>query len=186
MSILTVVIIASGCGKHETKLQGKGWPEAVAPYVTRFNDLAHQYGRAPAEEAWLTLTVVFNENLGDITTIGTCKYGKFESVVSLRPSWWDAVSEGDRQVLMFHELGHCLLRYKHRGEYSREWAAPSSLMYSIAVAGAAYNQHTAAYHWEFFTNGEDGETYANTQHSHSHEEQSLSDCKTDANMIGSK
>lgn len=63
------------------------------------------------------------------TTIGVCDLGWPKRVMLLR-GWWYVMSDDAHRVLMYHELGHCLLNRPHDTDINPD-GAPASIMYPI-------------------------------------------------------
>jgi len=84
-------------------------------------------------------------------TIGECStnFGMIPSITLLR-SWWDSVDTYDREQLVFHELGHCVL---YEGHYKRKFSngMPQSMMYPEIIGARYYNKNRAYYIWRLFS-----------------------------------
>lgn len=66
--------------------------------------------------------------------------------VQIDPVKWAASSEDQREETVFHELGHCAMRLKHKG-LTDEHGCPSSIMYPFAFGdGQCYAAHKEAYY----------------------------------------
>lgn len=61
------------------------------------------------------------------TVIGCCQFAQTPTV-TLDPTYWSGASEADRQELVDHELGHCILGRAHRLDLLSN-GQPASIMY---------------------------------------------------------
>lgn len=86
-------------------------PPTVLPYVEDFELLALFYGK----EVPNNLIVLFLEDQEwPGNRVGLClNYTGTTPIVFLKPAYWWRVSDLQRRYLIYHELGHCFLRYGH-------------------------------------------------------------------------
>ncbi|MEO1714224.1 MAG: hypothetical protein AAFU60_12900, partial [Bacteroidota bacterium] len=70
------------------------------------------------------IDVVFEE-IEDPSIIGTCRH--FGQRITLDPIWWERSDENEREWLVFHELGHCVLGRDHRNEQTPEGTCRSMM-----------------------------------------------------------
>src|SRR5574343_538100 len=75
------------------------------PHVERFKVLSKSYDI----ELNTSLIVVKFGFLKD-GVAGNCAFGK---IITVNTSYWDYMSDDEREILLFHELGHCLLQKRH-------------------------------------------------------------------------
>lgn len=73
--------------------------------------------------------------------VGVCYWSGEWRYVAIKKSYWDAASSFQRTVLIYHELGHCLLNREHNSTLL-EGKCPSSFMHpSIVDVGCeGFNQ----------------------------------------------
>lgn len=63
------------------------------------------------------LSIVFIDNVNqfatgyDLTTVGQCDYG-MNTIRVLKP-YWDGAADDTKENLIFHEMGHCVLKLEH-------------------------------------------------------------------------
>lgn len=71
------------------------------------------------------VTIVFDETLPEPHYAGC--YGK---EIRVRPSYWESATESARELLIFHELGHCALGLEHSfNPWSIMHAEPDPIRY---------------------------------------------------------
>lgn len=102
------------------------------------NDLVLEFGSTPS----------MNET-------GVCEITEGETPrVTINERIWTNLTLMDRQEVIFHELGHCVLRRKHQegtvtvGGY---WGTiPNSIMYPYRIPGSIYEPNQEYYDEELF------------------------------------
>lgn len=102
------------------------------------------------------LTIQFSE-LTDYpsTTIGLCTTGcKGCPIVSIKGSYWNTKGDVTRQMLINHELGHCLLLRGHNSVVDGD-GNPVSLMYPRMFSSSLYTASREEYVEELFENAMD-------------------------------
>lgn len=67
-------------------------------------------------------------------TVGMCYYYQYQDGtrefvnIEIDPDYWQSTSETKKEVLLFHELGHCVLGRDH-DEQKLYYTVPKSIMY---------------------------------------------------------
>jgi len=84
--------------------------------------------------------------------IGLCETGYGLRRVTLDPDFWNNVSNTQKELLMHHELGHCILYRAHRTSLLSS-GAEASIMYPIIMASSTYLNDYNYYQNELFTWG---------------------------------
>lgn len=131
--ILIGLMSAGGCGAKPPV------DPLLAPYVDRFQEAAHQVGFSPIE---VELEIGF-EAMEEAGTLGECQF--FSSIlgeqrkIMVDRAAWDALGDEQREILMFHELGHCVLNREHAAE---------GIMRHTLIEG--YGGHRWELVWELF------------------------------------
>ena len=75
--------------------------EALVPYVQRFQQ---EYG------ATVNISVTFGEMAANFA--GLCYYSPYRHV-TINKSIWQRLDESQKEQLVYHELGHCVLNHGH-------------------------------------------------------------------------
>lgn len=90
----------------------------------------------------------FNELEDNV--IGRCYWGLDWQYIDIDKSFWMQASESERETLIFHELGHCVLKREHNSKMNAD-NMPESIMYPSIIGGYTYyTQHTQEYYNELF------------------------------------
>jgi len=125
--ILSFCVISCGTvDEKETKWKYDVETEDLERYVEEFERLS--VGR---NEKHVTALVVKFADLEDPVT-GLCElYTKQSPVISIDRSYWAGADDAERENLMFHELGHCVLRRGHLE--TRKDLKPVSIMFPSLI-----------------------------------------------------
>lgn len=103
-SLILLALLLTGCGHHRVILID---PD-IQPYYIRFLAEASKLDRDVKIDSLMITKVSSMPEL----EIGRCDEGDIPAVFILE-SYWDLASIADKEQLVFHELGHCLLDRKH-------------------------------------------------------------------------
>jgi hypothetical protein len=122
--------------------------EDLIPYVNRFKEKYLEHGGA--------LVVKIEDipvNFGDTgTKVGVCLiYTNGEREVLVDLAWWDNQSSRRRELLIFHELGHCALGRDHQDRKVEGSDYSSSIMNSVLMSERHYQKFLSPYQFELFT-----------------------------------
>jgi hypothetical protein len=140
LSISLLVLV--GCGKNNIDPQ-------LQPYVDSFvqlgnvsspltpNGLSVQFGTIPDTSAEFD---------------GYCQWGPTgNNTITINQSTWVNYDETQRTLIMYHELGHCVLGRWHNNSLDPVTGAPMSIMYySATQASVQYQINSAPYIQELF------------------------------------
>lgn len=121
----------------------------AGPYETSFRNLGASYGAVFFNKAILFSFRYFFWS----STAGVCYYtgGRTSpNRVELNQSMWSDGSESFREMLIFHELGHCLLGRDHRNTQFSS-GRPESIMNSYLFSQRTYERYRDDYLKELYT-----------------------------------
>lgn len=82
-------------------------------------------------------------------SVGMCYYHQYQDGtrefvnIEIDPDYWQSTSETRKEVLLFHELGHCVLGRDH-DEQRIYYTVPKSIMYPYLFE-QAYQTHRSYY-----------------------------------------
>lgn len=139
-------IALAACGRSPTPEE----TQEFRPYLERFVQYSKQRGRSVSGD----INVLYGNLKG--THLGMCDEGWLRSPhVEINRDAWKLASESTREMMLFHELGHCLLSRGHRdGDANFKSARiPVSLMATHGVSGTLYEKFQDYYLNELFTGG---------------------------------
>lgn len=117
----------------------------IKPYVDRFNEYAKQVNSNSVNKR---VSAFFGKpstpNHGNFTVIGECDYNNLSIVVE--HNHWNMSSDIHREILILHEMGHCVLERGHKNSYRNDIdrLIPSSLM---GATNFVTDQNYIKYKW---------------------------------------
>jgi hypothetical protein len=121
------------------------------PYVERFEKASEAMGN-PIQVSDLRLEFGQMQNAMEN---GACEIvGDEVPTVYINEKAWNRLTEVDREALIFHELGHCVLRRAHVAEIE-ETGVPKSLMHPYRIQTRVYVANEEAYLKELFARRND-------------------------------
>ena len=116
LSLLTASTAILSCTKDtvpvETQDYGGLVDERLIPYYLTFEEEAAQRGITVDFNAFPVTGAIKSIQEDDIA--GTCNYHSYEpNVVTIDLEYWNSSSSLRRELVVFHELGHCYLGRDH-------------------------------------------------------------------------
>ena len=137
LTLILFTVLLTSCGlKIERKDVLKIHPE-FSQYVKRFENI----GNTKIKNLEFTFGETAFLNRSDFTVLGYCQQGRVETqknfvteIVEVRkivinPHLWANLPIKDKELLAFHELGHCVLGRGHKNDFFG--GRPSSIMHSF-------------------------------------------------------
>lgn len=156
--LLPVIAISllAGCQKEDQLIEISLVDPALQPYFRAFEEEASARG--------ITLDASFSEieatirEINEGNVIGQCWYSShYPNEIRIDKKYWQNASYLGREMVVFHELGHCSLDRGHT-----EGSTASGICLSIMASGTGscrnlYNRETRAYYLDelFFGGSED-------------------------------
>lgn len=139
LGAILLLCAASACGQKKLEIG------EFAGYVAKFENISSTVG-APVKVD--DLVISFGP-LPDPRQEGLCELGDGTPTITLRESSWRTMSEDLREALIYHELGHCVLKRVHDDRITRD-NKPISLMNHVVVAPKDYVPNKPYYQSELF------------------------------------
>jgi len=130
INVLPLIFIAS-CAKTQVTVD----PE-FKPYLEKFTT---DVGGDTSD-----VSVVFEELSGD--TVGLCITDGDDKHIKIHPKHWAKVSHEEREELIYHELGHCVLGLGHKNDMLDY--CPKSIMYPMTLSRDCYSNNRDYYYLE--------------------------------------
>lgn len=146
--LLISVLTLSACGTYQERTVA---PE-FKPYVDQFLEMADAAGVSVSLDY---LKISFEEFPADDRRGGQCDVRRFPTI-SINKRAWDTKSEGQKMIIIAHELGHCILGREHVNQGIQVAPdMPLSLMHWSATFHAEdIAREPAHYAWELFHPGD--------------------------------
>lgn len=154
---LFLALILTSCGRAE-----KGTVNPVfKPYADRFVELSKREGYEWTESQAQYISIQFDDSgyLERNNYLGYCRRQDGKKSIGISREYWESkyVDFADKESLIFHELGHCLLGRPHEEEEVpavdvkfMQYSLPVSLMNPYAVDGLIYGMNYEDYLQELF------------------------------------
>lgn len=118
-----------------------------AEYASRFTSLAPAYG----SEVKIEDLIIRWGDLANEFENGICEVnGRATPVVTIDVYAWEEMDEFERESLVFHELGHCVLRRYHRNGWT-QGGIPASIMNPYSFDGWIYSNYEHYYLEELYS-----------------------------------
>lgn len=145
---LIVALALTGCGRFEpanrtdpTNFEVED-PEFLV-YIKKFEKASETRNNIIVANI-----VIKYGNIGP-DTIGLCAIEpRATPLITIDRAYWAKASDIEKETLMFHELGHCRLKRKHKIEVVNSW--PVSIMYPNSIWNY-YQYKPPAYQDELFS-----------------------------------
>lgn len=96
----------------------------------------------PAKDLW--------DPFIDKGTVGWCKPFLWPQQIMLDTLYWEDATELEKEQLIFHELGHCVLGREHNDKED-ENGDPISIMHPYTMDDHTYKRHREQYIKDLFT-----------------------------------
>ena len=136
----------AGCGKQQRLELGQ-----FQPYVAHFEAHASEHGQTVK----VTDLVVHFGRMENALERGICEInGDTTPTITINEDSWNKMDENEREPLMFHELGHCVLHRKHKAE-QMQTGVPSSLMNPYTIPDYTYANYHDYYLNELYAHRDD-------------------------------
>lgn len=122
-----------GCAEQEDKISYKIESEFI-PYVERF-------------EQQIGVNVQMDISWGNLVDpiVGVCiKYTDGYKEIQINQTAWNNYEEFNKEEVIFHELGHCILDRDHDTNLITEYEIPKSIMYPY-VLDRVYDDYRSYY-----------------------------------------
>ncbi|MBC7385228.1 MAG: hypothetical protein H7301_03575 [Cryobacterium sp.] len=147
-----VAMSAWGCAPKEK--QHESFLQVDAPFVDFVSNFEQVAAQESSPMVVNDLVVVFGST-PTLNETGVCEWAENETPrIIINQSIWNTLNDYDRQEVIFHELGHCLLRRVHQTSeivgYNGASQVPESVMYPYRIPGSIYRDNMAHYNDELF------------------------------------
>jgi hypothetical protein len=146
--LFSLVVAAQACGKGTSAPAKTVSVGSFAPYVSRFEDTSIDFGNAVKVD---NLVVQFGQmdtpaehGVCDITGDGS------PPTITIDQAYWNQADENTREALIFHELGHCVLRRVHETTIAAN-GEPESMMYPYTMDKQVYAKYRQQYLQELYS-----------------------------------
>ena len=131
-----------GCARQQQLALGQ-----FAPYVRSFeSEAAHQGKTLKVTD----LVIQFGPMKNHLER-GICEIdGDATPTITINEDSWNRMDDSEREPLIFHELGHCVLHRRHQNGQMKD-GVPTSLMNSYSITEFTYSTYREYYLHELFS-----------------------------------
>ena len=137
--LLSVSSMIVGCGQGFRAINPGIVDPEFQPYVDKFMELGNITVAG--------IDMYFSPQSGNV--IGMCFVNGSYRDIEIDGVWWSTAGDLDREILIFHELGHCVLNRGHRN-FTLQDGCGGSLMDSYHIGSYCYSKHYDYYIEELF------------------------------------
>lgn len=124
--------------------------EAFGPYVRIFDAEAQARGlQSIHENLRIYLVDKFNAEMIAMGVMGVCVMKGSMRRIYIDKTIYAGLGDADREMLIIHEMGHCVLGYLHDASTDAD-GMPLSIMYPSDFSSAYYWDHRKEYLDQFF------------------------------------
>lgn len=152
MRFMFIAMLLTACGTAPTSIDVKepthGYRPTVvhaelAPLVDKFKDLY---------KIQFNIRVEFFDL--DSPSAGMCySWSNGHREIDIDQEEFEYMDEYEQEILVFHELGHCILNRGHDDtDYAGDWIGPNSIMNPYIFSGETYFEHRKYYRDELILN----------------------------------
>lgn len=93
------------------------------------------------------------ENIEESGVAGTCQYGRHIHHVTIDQQFWNRASALLREMVVFHELGHCVLERGHEESENKNGICLSIMNSGTTDCFVNYNNNTKEYYLDELFSG---------------------------------
>lgn len=87
------------------------------------------------------------ERIDDGNVAGTCHYSsRYPNRVTINKAFWEKATDLMREMVVFHELGHCVLSRGHREDATADGICLSIMQSGLGSCQLAYNSANRRYY----------------------------------------
>jgi len=142
------IVFFFSCSEDELLPAAPSYPDvaqALWPYFQSFEEEAAARGlQIDLANASISGEI---DNLDDGNVIGRCQYGRYiNNHVTIDRQFWNRSSNLAREMVVFHELGHCFLGRDHREEAFQSGQCQSIMRSGTCCCRDGYSATTRSYY----------------------------------------
>lgn len=125
MKRIALLALLTGCG---SEISTQIAPEAEV-YYQEFLEHSRAFGRDVSHETIVIQMAATTTKVGPWEVKGSCQDG----VVTLNSKYWEHMNDDQKRLLVYHELGHCLLGLPHSSDPHSIMVNSTDLVYESFV-----------------------------------------------------
>ena len=149
--ILVLALLVAGLAACDKKAKPRDTlyiAPALQPLVAKFEEKANGQGRAiDIKNLYAQFTEALPEGVN-----GECNAGDGTPIVKISKAFWESASLSAQELVLFHELGHCILNRVHDDDviFLNGAYIPETMMTSVEMDAAIFLANYDYYIQELF------------------------------------
>lgn len=137
--LLAILLLLASCGRGVEPPQAN--QGEFRAYAEAFEETARAHGK-DLKGASFSVEIKFGTPRED-GKVGYCERSFFTAPeITILKEWWEKLPNSGRKVLLFHELGHCVLHRDH--------TTNRSIMIQRGIGADEFERHEGFYEAELF------------------------------------
>ncbi len=157
LAVCSCTLVLLNCTKESAVVQSSAdFSEVDTRLVPFFQSFAYEAGLRGVNVDYRDLPIIgYIREIPENNIAGTCNYHSYEpNVVTVDQAYWNASSSLGREMVVFHELGHCYLGRDHLEKAFANGICASIMNSGTSGCYMAYNSTNRDYYLdELFTGG---------------------------------
>lgn len=142
-----ITLSTTGCGTSTAQPTQSLDVGTFSPYVQKFEQDSASYSAQPVQ---VTNLIIQFGPMDSADERGICTVtGDETPVITLDEDYWNQIDENAREALIYHEMGHCVLRRVHQPALDAQ-GNPTSIMNPYTMAGVTFEEKETGYLDELF------------------------------------
>lgn len=130
LKVSVMFIALSGCQSSSIEINENTYmDDEIVEYVDRFEQQGQLYMYAGFKVGHARISIVSDAEVKKVSknkkAVGVCR--RYYREILISREYWERSNDMSREMLVFHELGHCILLRDHRDD-NDGWGHPNSLM----------------------------------------------------------
>lgn len=131
---IMVLILLVSCGSAPPPSKDNdAVQEEFKPYYSEFIDDLNLRNR---RVSYSGIAIKFDK-MKSSNNVGECHYSYPKHTVKINRTFWDVSSNTTKKIIIYHELGHCML-YKEHSEKLNSINQPVSIMYPRVLYASVF------------------------------------------------
>lgn len=146
MRVLFIFLVFSSVAHSEALM----FPE-LQPFLDTFRAELDRYGSEEMKTQYFTKisSIVVDKGAAPIHADGVCERGKAGRRITLDSERWGRETQMEREIVLFHELGHCIFDFEHDNRHYLD-GRPYSIMHPAGPSERQYREQRDVYLYQFF------------------------------------
>lgn len=137
---LSFIILLTSCGSASH-------PRPPSDIAVEFQSYYYQFMQDMADyrKSVISRSVVIKfDKMTNKGSIAECHYSQPRHTIKVQKAYWNASSDTTKRIIMYHELGHCIL-YRGHNDEKDSLGRPLSIMYPKIIPASLFRVNKEYY-----------------------------------------